>query len=179
MTDEKMIQAAIAEGFAAAKVVSTQDIVLDASFRSYCEENLCGQYGFNPSCPPDCGTPEAMKQKLLSRPNALVLQSSWELPDFFDFPAILRAKDAHHAYELALSKQFKKAGCDGFLVGASGCALCSPCAVQQGEACHFPQERYSCMSAYCVVVQKLAELCEMDYNWDRGVLRFYSMYVFG
>ena len=59
MTAEQMVQYAYEEGFSAAAVVDTADIVFDPSFRPYCEENLCGQYGANHSCPPDCGTPEA------------------------------------------------------------------------------------------------------------------------
>ena len=58
MTAEQMVQYAYEEGFSAAAVVDTSDIVFDPSFRPYCEENLCGQYGANHSCPPDCGTPE-------------------------------------------------------------------------------------------------------------------------
>ena len=59
MTYEQIIQYAIDEGFAAAEIVDTHEIVFDPSFRPYCEENLCGQYGANYSCPPDCGSPEA------------------------------------------------------------------------------------------------------------------------
>ena len=55
MTAEQMVQYAYEEGFSAAAVVDTADIVFDPSFRPYCEENLCGQYGANYSCPPDCG----------------------------------------------------------------------------------------------------------------------------
>ena len=58
MTAEQMVQYAYEEGFSAAAVVDPADIVFDPSFRPYCEENLCGQYGANYSCPPDCGTPE-------------------------------------------------------------------------------------------------------------------------
>ena len=43
MTEDRMIQLAIAEGFANAAIVSTEDIVFDPSFRPYCQENLCGQ----------------------------------------------------------------------------------------------------------------------------------------
>ena len=64
MTNEQIIQYAVDEGFAAAEIVDTCDIVFDPSFRPYCEENLCGQYGANYSCPPDCGSPEAMKQRV-------------------------------------------------------------------------------------------------------------------
>ena len=62
MTAEQMVQYAYEEGFSAAAVVDTADIVFDPSFRPYCEENLCGQYGANYSCPPDCGTPEEMNE---------------------------------------------------------------------------------------------------------------------
>ena len=64
MTQEQIIQYAVDEEFAAAAIVNTKDIPFDASFRVYCEENLCGQYGANYSCPPDCGSPEEMKQKI-------------------------------------------------------------------------------------------------------------------
>ena len=56
---EELISAALEEGFAAAAIVDTDKIVFDPSFRPYCAENLCGQYGANYSCPPDCGTPAA------------------------------------------------------------------------------------------------------------------------
>ena len=62
MKNEKIVEFAIKEGFADAAIIDTADIVFNASFRPYCEENLCGQYGANYSCPPDCGAPEEMRQ---------------------------------------------------------------------------------------------------------------------
>ena len=47
-----IIDIALGEGFADAAIIDTGDIVFDASFRPYCEENLCGWYGANYSCPP-------------------------------------------------------------------------------------------------------------------------------
>ena len=64
MTDEELIQVAIEEGFANAAVVQTDKLVFDPSFRPYCEENHCGQYGINFSCPPSCGSPEQMNALL-------------------------------------------------------------------------------------------------------------------
>lgn len=178
MTNEKMIQYAIDEGFAAAVVADTGSIVFDPAFRPYCEENLCGQYGVNYSCPPACGTPEAMKQKVLSHKKALVLQTIWEISDYTDAPAIKQAKAAHNASQIRLVKRLRSEGCDGFIVGASGCALCSPCAMQKGEPCKFPEYQYSCMSAYCIFVNKLADACGMEYDCGKGLLAFFGMYVF-
>ena len=175
MTDDQIIQLAYGEGFAAAAVTDTDKIVFDPAFRPYCAENLCGQYGVNHSCPPDCGTPEEMKARVLAHRKALVLQSIWEISDFSDQPAIKAAKRAHNEAEIRLIRQLRAQGCDGLIVGASGCALCSPCAK---KPCRFPDYQYSCMSAYCVFVKKLADLCGMEYDCGDGLLAFFGMYIF-
>ncbi len=178
MTDEHLVQCAVDEGFAAAVVIDTADIVFDPSFRPFCEENLCGQYGVNYSCPPDCGSPEYMKQKVLSHKKALVLQTIWDIEDYSDTSAIKQAKGAHNASAIRLMKQARAEACDGFLVGASGCSLCKPCAITQAKPCRFPDLQYSCMSAYCVFVKKLADRCEMDYDCGPRQLSFFGMYIY-
>lgn len=178
MTEQEMIDLALAENFAGAVVVDTKDIVFDPIFRPCCEENLCGQYGANYTCPPYCGTPEEMELKVKSHKRALVLQTIWEIPDMRDNAAIKPAKKSHNAAQLRLAKKFREGGKAGILVGASGCALCSPCHMKSGEPCPHPDERYSCMSAYCVFVQKLAEHCGIDYDCGPGLLAFFGMYVF-
>lgn len=178
MKTEQMIQYAIEENFAAAAVINTEDIVFDPAFRPYCEENLCGQYGVNYSCPPDCGSPEDMKAKILEHKQALVLQTIWEISDYTDKDAIKAAKKEHNMASQRLMKRLRSENCDGFMVGASGCALCSPCAITKGKTCRFPQQMYSCMSAYCIFVRKLTEKCGMEYNCGEGLLAFFGMYVF-
>ena len=178
MLEKDMIQYAIEEGFSAAEIVNTEDIVFDFSFRPYCEENLCGQYGANYSCPPDCGSPEAMKQRVLAHKKALVLQTIWEISDYSNMDLIKPAKAAHNAAEIRLVKRLRADGRDGFIVGASGCALCSPCKQVLGQPCAFPQYQYSCMSAYCVFVKKLADKCGMEYDCGDGLLAFFGMYIF-
>lgn len=178
MTQEEMIRYAAEEGFAAAAIVDTNQIVFDPAFRPYCEENLCGQYGANHSCPPACGSPEAMKQKILVHKKALFLQTIWEISDYSDMPAIKQAKAAHNAAEIRLVKRLRAEGCGGIIVGASGCALCSPCAAVRGEPCKFPEYQYSCMSAYCIFVKKLADACGVEYDCGEGLLAFFGMYVF-
>ena len=110
MTNEERIRMAAEEGFAAAAVIRTEEIPLDASFRPLCEENLCGKYGVNYSCPPDCGTPEEMRQRLLSKKHALVLQTIWEIADYGDSKAIKEAKGAHNAATIRLAKRLREEG---------------------------------------------------------------------
>jgi predicted metal-binding protein len=178
MTHQQMLQLAYDAGFANAAIADTRDIVFDFSFRPYCEENLCGQYGVNYSCPPDCGTPEQMRQRILAHSKALVLESIWQVCDYGDAPTIKQAKKQHNAAELKVVQALRQAGHEGVIVGASGCALCSPCARALGEPCKFPSLQYSCMSAYCVFVRKLAEKCDMEYDCGEGLLGLFGMYVF-
>ena len=179
MTEQKMIELALAENFAGAVVVDTKDIVFDPIFRPCCEENLCGQYGVNYTCPPDCGSTEEMERKIRAHKKALVLQTIWEIPDVTDNTAIKPAKKAHNAAQLRLMRKFREGGVPGFLVGASGCALCSPCHLTNGEPCAHPDERYSCMSAYCVDAQKMADAVHMKCWENDGKIRYFSLILFG
>lgn len=178
MMQEKIIQYAIEEGFVDAAIIDTQEIVFDPSFRPYCEENLCGQYGVNYTCPPVCGTPKEMKQRVLSHKKALVLQSVWEISDYTDKPAIKHAKRSHNEAAIHLVKKLRAEGHEGFMIGASGCALCTPCAMAENKPCRFPDFAFSCMSAYCIFVRLLAESCNMSYTCEDGLLSFFGMYVF-
>lgn len=178
MTHEEMIALAVEEGFSAAAVVRTEEIPFDSSFRPYCEENLCGQYGVNHSCPPDCGTPEEMRQRIVSHRYALVLQTLWQVDDYGDAVAAKRGKLTHNAMSLRLMERLREAGCEGFTVGAGGCTLCKPCKLAAGEPCAFPRLQYSCMSAYCIFVRKLCEACGIEYDSGDGLLSFYGLYVF-
>ena len=92
MTDKMLVSFAKEEGFVNAAVIDTSEIVFDPSFRPYCAENLCGKYGVNYSCPPDCGTPEEMKKRVLEHKHAIVLQSIWPISNYKDGEAIKKAK---------------------------------------------------------------------------------------
>ncbi len=178
MTWEEMTSMAAEEGFAAAVVTDTKDIPFDPSFRPLCAENLCGKYGANYSCPPDCGTPDEMRARIQAHRHALVLQTIWEIADYSDSKAIKAAKKEHNAATLRLLGRLRRADVPGFPVGASGCALCETCAITEKKPCRYPDLYYSCMSAYCIFVRRLAEQCGMEYDCGPGLLAFFGMYVF-
>lgn len=178
MTTEKMIALAEREGFCGAAVTDTSRIAFDSAFRPYCEENLCGQYGVNYSCPPACGTPEEMKERVLSYPKVLVLKSECEVENFQQREKLLAGKKWHNDAMFRLIAELRKEGHEGFMIGASGCSLCKPCAMAKGEPCKFPELRYSCMSAYCIHVKRLAQDCGMKYDYENGILPYFGVYVF-
>lgn len=178
MNNEKILELAYKEGFDKACLIGTDKIVFDPSFRPYCEENLCGQYNCNYSCPEFCGAPEEMKARILNHSKALVLQMMWDFPTLTDDEAFKKSKKIQNRATINVIEKLKAEGHKGLMVGSSGCNLCSPCKAKTGEECPFPDKRFSCMSAYCIFVKMLADECGMKYNYENGKLPFFSMFVF-
>ena len=177
MTDQELIQLAQSEGFTAA-LIPTGQIVTDETFRPFCEENLCGNFNANYSCPPDCGTVEQTRQRLMAQDRALVLQRIWPIGSYENKPAILEAKRNHNAAVLRLTRKLREQGLTGFCLGYGGCPLCSPCKRVTGEACPHPESRISCMSAYCIDVAKLAQTCQLPFAWEPEKLYLFGMFAF-
>ena len=178
MNKYDMIQLALDEGFSAAAIIGMDRVVFDPVFRPFCAENLCGQYGANYSCPPDCGTPEEMEQRLSVYKDALVFQSKWNITDYSDRQAIKAAKREHNQGMLRVIARLKREGYRGKMVGASCCNLCERCAILDGEPCRDAERQFSCLSAYCIYVKKRTEACNMEYTCSDGSLALFGMYAF-
>ena len=177
MTDEMLLRIPAEEGFSAAALVNTSEIEFNPIFLQFCAENLCGNYGANYTCPPDCGTPEEMRARIVRYPRALVFRSEWPIADYQDQEAIRLAKREHNGGMLRAIDQMRAAGIEGTMAGASNCTLCARCKILDNAPCPFPERRFSCLSAYCVFVRKLAERCGMAYAADGGIA-FFGLFAF-
>lgn len=175
---EKALSFARAEGFCAA-IIDTKDIVFNSDFRHYCAENLCGQYGANHSCPPNCGSTSSMQRIVTGYRKALVVQSQWVLHSWNDSDAITRAQKAHTTAMLHIMDCMHHIQLRGRMCGASFCNLCEVCTRATGEPCRHPDRMFSCLSAYCINVQKLAETAGMYYAWGGAELFLYGMILIG
>lgn len=164
-------------GFSAAAWVDTKDIPFEPAFLQCCEENLCGKYGANYACPPACGTPYEMIGRIRAGSRALVLQTLWEIDNPMDGTKTKPAKREHNRMERALLAEMQEVHPETFMVASSCCDLCLRCAMVDGKPCLIPEKKFSCMSAYCVFVRKLAELCGMDYDCGRGLIAFFGLCV--
>ena len=135
-----LIEEAKKLGFSDVAVMDTKDLVFVPEYRMYCEQNRCGCYNVNPACPPQSGTVEEMKQKALKYRKTLVLQTMQDYE--MDFK---KAKLNQNKLTEQLSEKMKEAGKTDFLIMSSG-----------------PYKHHSCMSAYCVDAQKMADAVGMD-----------------
>lgn len=178
MTEKELLRLTGRKPFAKATIVSMDEVVFDPVFRPFCEQNFCGMYGVNHSCPPECGTPAEMEQRMRSFSHALVLQSEWSIDDYTAKTAVRAAKAAHNAASQEIIMALRASGAKCLLAGCGCCMLCDTCGAIQGSPCQYPDEQYSCMSAYCIYVRDLAEKCGMQYNAGEGKVAFFSMLAF-
>ncbi len=178
MTDNDILRLSREAGFLHSALTYTEKIVFDASFRPYCEEDLCGLYGKNYTCPPSSGTPEQMEARVRAYKRALVVSSEWHIEDLSLQNEIDSAREWHNSAMLCLIGKFKREGLDGLMIGAGACTLCKPCRLTLGKPCASPDIRYSCMAAYCIHVKLLADECNMNYDYTDGILPFFGLYVF-
>lgn len=165
-------------GFSQVALTNTASVPLCGDFRKYCEQNLCGEYNQNHTCPPCCGTFESMKKRLLGYDNALFVQSTWTLPDLSDSAALLAARKRHNEWMLVLKGVLQAEGIPCLVAGASSCVLCERCAKRDDLPCRNPDLSYSCLSAYCVDVFALASRLKWDTRYDGQHLTFYGILAY-
>ena len=177
MTDMELVKLAEKAGFRAA-IIAAQDIPVDGSFRKFCEDNLCGKFNANYSCPPGCGSVEAVWNRLFAQEKALVLEMIWDVDGYEDKEFIFSSRNKLNRTVLQLLDQLCEPGMDGFCLGYGGCPLCNPCKQTLGEPCAFPEKKISCMSAYCIDVGKLAKKCDLPFAWSNDKLHLFGLIAF-
>ena len=116
MRKEEMERLAQDAGFTNMGVIPADHLVFDPSLRKYCEDNLCGNFGKNLSCPPACGTPEEMKKRTEAYETAWIFQTIAEV-DWHDAKALKAVRDSHNARSRKLLNRLREEG-----VGWSGYA---------------------------------------------------------
>lgn len=178
MTEQEMVEKAKEYGFSAAKVIAAENLVIDPDLRVYCEENTCGNYGKNHACPPDCGTQQEMKARVVQYKKALVLQTVQPVESVMDSTATKTARKAHNLLTSELMEVYKKSGIDGLRVMAGPCSYCAHCAREEDKPCRFPDKLASCLSAYCIDAGAMAETCGMPYWCGNEEVPFFSIYFF-
>lgn len=177
MTDKELLKLAESEGFTSS-IISPEQVPVNPKFRTYCEENICGRYGANYSCPPDCGSVEDLHKNILSEEKIMVVQTIWAINGYTDKSVLQNARDTHNTMTLRLKSKLEQLGYFGFCSGYNGCPLCSPCKRIENLPCAHPDMRISCMSAYCIDVAELAKRCSLEFAWSDSKLYLFGMIAF-
>ena len=143
-------------GFSNTAIMDTKKLVFKPEYRKFCEENQCGCYNVNPACPPECGTVETMKQRVFAYEKALILQTIQSKD--MDYKM---AKLAHNKLTEQLASKIMESGNTDLLIMSAG-----------------PYRHYSCLSAYCVDAQEMADAVGMTCWGTDDKIRYFSQILF-
>lgn len=176
---DRLTQLALDFGADRASVIAVEDMEIDASFRTLCESNVCGNYGKNWMCPPDAGDIHELMDRLKSYRYALVYQTVSALEDSYDFEGMMEAGARHNRLILAMREQADRLPLSRQLhLGAGGCRVCDLCAKRTGEPCRHPGKAVASLETYGVNVSKLAAAAGMKYINGQNTVTYFGAVLF-
>ncbi|MFI3325830.1 MAG: DUF2284 domain-containing protein [Clostridia bacterium] len=132
--------------------------------RGMCADNRCGKYGTNWACPPACGTLEEIAERVKAYDYAMILQSTEQMEDDYDWDAIQKAGKRCGESLRKLNKQLQNLGVKTLPMGAGGCSKCEKCTYPDAP-CRFPDDLIHSMEAYGLFVTGECRKAGMKYTY--------------
>jgi predicted metal-binding protein len=178
ISEKDLVKTSIESGAFKASVITTDNIPFDINLRSYCEANICGNYGRNYACPPNVGDGEELIEKAKSYKKALVFQTVTRIKDSFDFDGMKEAAMRHSKVADDINKAIGMELKDYLQLTAGECTVCEVCALTEDKPCRYPDKAISSLEAYCMNVSTLAERCQMKYINGQNTVTYFGSFLF-
>ena len=109
-----------AAGFTGAAVLPVRELVVVPEYRRFCAQNLCGNYGVLPACPPMSGTVEEMTADMRRYQTALILMIETTPVDYWDTAEQKAAKKHQNLLTEQLMEQMRADGLTDLLMMGAG-----------------------------------------------------------
>lgn len=157
---------------ARAAVIHPSAVRHSSEFRKLCEQNECGHYGKNWTCPPQVGSYEELKERTGRYKKGIVFQTVYNMSVSRE-PRKLRK--AFRAHDKALKKIVeylqKRYGIRDMLrLGGGPCRYCEKCSAFDEEPCRYPDHAVASLESYGIDVGALVTLCGMPYKFEKDIV---------
>ena len=178
MDTQKVIELALQDGFTLAAPLDPATIQLREEVREMCAENKCHAYNKNWACPPACGTVEACSKEIRKYTKGVIVQTTGQLEDDFDFEAMEETAKKHGEHFMTLLGQLREETDEPFLpLGAGGCSTCKTCTYPDAP-CRFPEKMVHPMEGYGILINDVCTKNHVPYNHGRGTLTYVGCFLF-
>lgn len=173
-----LVKAALDYGADKAELIAPAKLVCSNSFRTYCEDNLCGFYGKCWSCPPDVGEIEVLTAQLRNYEHIVIYQVISPVEDISNQEEIYAAGERLSATSQKLQSLLRSALNKPFLHLGGSCHLCPECTKLYNEPCRYPDKLLPSLSAYGVDVCKTCEGTSLSYMNGENTITNFGMILF-
>ena len=160
--------------FSNLKEIPSACITLSHDVRKMCEQNKCGQYGKNWTCPPAVQSIDAFRREMASYDTCLILYQVYSLKSSFDWKGMMAGSADFNDRLLAMKKELETRfpRVKFMMLGAGGCRLCDPCAYVAGEPCRNPDDAMISMEACGMDVMRLMKDNDLKYYNGKNTVTF-------
>ncbi len=170
---DQLLQLAVSLGASEAKLISSDEIVVEDQLALKCSEPQCENYGLSFSCPPFVDGPDSFRKLVITNPRALVVRLiipsqmllSWERTDLGRILHELVARIEIEAKDLGYinSEAFAGGSCKELF-----CADHLRCRrIEENGQCRHPDLARPSMSGYGIDVFQLIKSCGWQTNLNQ------------
>ena len=138
-------------------------------------EHECPMYGQSWACPPGVGTVDHCKGKCLSYKNCLLISTIVEVRDITNIDETLATRPEHEAVTNEVREIMRELGEDPYVLSTEACALCSRCAILDGEPCRFPEKMHPCVESHGINVVPMLEKRGLEFQFGANVVTWISL----
>ncbi len=173
---EGLVQKALDFGFTSAGLLDTSTLALLPEVRDMCAADKCRAYGRSWMCPPACGTLEENAEKLKPYRTGLIVQTTMELEDDFDYETMQAAGERQKQLFREFTKRLKGQYPGLLPLGSGGCTLCDAC-TYPGAPCRHPDEAVPSMEAFGLWVSDVCAKNGIAYNYGPRTITYTGCYL--
>ncbi len=147
-------------------LVDVKEIEFKPKLRVLCEDNICGNYGKNYSCPPYSGTVEEHIKKFKNYDKAIVFYTIENISGLEDKIKIDKAIKKIQDITVNVNNFISNLGIEHMTIGSTACKICSPCKISENKECPFKNNVFTSLSSFCIDIESLSKLCNIDIDWN-------------
>ena len=178
MNASELISMALDAGFSLAQRIDPATITPMDAVRDMCAVDKCKSYDKNWACPPACGSVEACAAKISSFNCGVIVETTGDLEDDFDFESMAETAKRHGENFTALTRKIRENTDEPILpLGSGGCSNCKECTYPDAP-CRFPDRMVHPMEGYGILISDVCKKNNVLYNHGRGTLTYVGCFLF-
>lgn len=153
-------------GFSHFGIFPAQVLSFRQEVRDMCKADRCSSYGTRWTCPPYCGTLEESVEKAKKFNSGILLQMTGIMEDDFDVECIQNTEQMVKNNLALFIKELRQKNIPCLPMTVGTCTICAKCTCPD-EPCCFPEEAFTSMEAYGLVVSDVCTAAGLNYNYGQ------------
>ena len=142
-----------------------------------CKAGRCGMYGTRWTCPPYCGTLEESISIAKVFNTGIILQMTGDMEDDFDVECMQETEQSVKEKLAVFVTELRESHIPCLPMTAGACNKCVKCTCPD-EPCRFPEEAFTSMEAYGLIVSDVCTSAGVKYNYGAQTITFTTCVLF-